>query len=210
MARLRAAWLRERPDLDTEGMAILGRARRITLMVRPRIDAVFKEFGCDAGEFDVLGTLRRSGAPFRMRPTELYHSLMISSGGLTDRLARLEERGLIARVPSGEDGRSLLVELTRAGRVLVDGAFEKDMKLEREILSGLPDGGTRDAFAPPCETRHWYRSSDRIETAPASQTSETAKLWCPHRNIRVPPLSRRCWKRPRMWRGSWRRSMKPP
>jgi DNA-binding MarR family transcriptional regulator len=137
VARLRAAWQRERPDLDTEGMAILGRARRITLMLRPRIEAVFKEFGCDAGEFDVLGTLRRSGAPYRMRPTELFQSLMISSGGLTDRLARLEERGLIARVPSDDDGRSLLVELTRAGRVLVDAAFEKDMKLERKILSGL-------------------------------------------------------------------------
>ena len=137
VARLRAAWARERPDLDTEGMAILGRARRITLLLRPRIEAVFKEFGCDAGEFDVLGTLRRSGPPFRLRPTELYQSLMISSGGLTDRLTRLEERGLVARVPSGDDGRSLLVELTRAGRTLVDAAFEKDMKLEREVLSTL-------------------------------------------------------------------------
>ncbi len=140
VARLQALWLRERPGLDTEGMAILGRARRITLMVRPRIEAIFKEFGCDAGEFDVLGTLRRAGAPFRLRPTEIYQSLMISSGGLTDRLDRLEKRGLVVRTQSDEDGRSLLVALTDAGRALVDAAFEKDMKLEREILSPL----TRD------------------------------------------------------------------
>jgi DNA-binding MarR family transcriptional regulator len=137
VAGLRDSWARERPDIDTEGMAILGRARRITLLVRVRIDAVFKQFGCDAGEFDVLASLRRAGSPYRLRPTEIFHALMISSGGLTDRLARLERDGLVARIRSEEDGRSVLVELTRAGRVLVDTAFEADMQLERAFLACL-------------------------------------------------------------------------
>ena len=137
VARLRASWARERPDVDTEGMAILGRARRITLLLRARIEAVFEKFGCDAGEFDVLASLRRAGSPFRLRPTEIYQSLMISSGGLTDRLARLERAELVARTQSLEDGRSILVELTHKGRTLIDAAFQADMKLEREILAGL-------------------------------------------------------------------------
>ena len=137
IASLCASWARERPDVDTEGMAILGRARRITLLLRARIEAVFKKYGCDAGEFDVLASLRRAGSPYRLRPTELYQALMISSGGLTDRLARLEREGLVARTRSEEDGRSLLVELTRTGRALVDAAFEADMKLEKAILAGL-------------------------------------------------------------------------
>ena len=137
VGRLRASWARERPAIDTEGMAILGRARRITLLVRGPIEAVFKKHGCDAGEFDVLASLRRAGSPYRLRPTEIYQALMISSGGLTDRLIRLEREGLVARTRSEEDGRSVLVELTHTGRALIDAAFEADMKLERQILAGL-------------------------------------------------------------------------
>lgn len=137
VARLREAWARERPDIDTEGMAILGRARRVTQLARDPIEAVFARVGCDSGEFDVLASLRRAGAPYRLRPTELYESLMISSGGLTDRLARLEARGLIARRPSKEDKRSIAVELTRQGRELVDAAFAADMQVEKRLISGL-------------------------------------------------------------------------
>jgi DNA-binding MarR family transcriptional regulator len=135
--RLREAWRRERPDVDTEGMAILGRARRIMLLTRGPIEAIFARFGCDAGEFDVLATLRRAGTPYRLRPTELYESLMISSGGLTDRMQRLETRGLIARRPSTEDKRSIMVELTPKGLEMVDAAFAADMRVEKELISML-------------------------------------------------------------------------
>lgn len=137
VSRLREAWRRERPDIDTEGMAILGRARRITQLARGPIDAIFTRFGCDSGEFDVLASLRRAGTPHRLRPTELYESLMISSAGLTDRIQRLEARGLIARRPSAKDRRSVMAELTRKGRELVDAAFAADMQVEKELLAGL-------------------------------------------------------------------------
>lgn len=133
----RTAWARALPDLDTEAMAIIGRARRITLKLRDGIEAIFAAHGIDAGEFDVIGTLLRSGAPYRLRPTELYRSLMVSSGGLTNRLARLEAAGLIHRVPTMEDGRSLLVELTAAGRRLAERAFRADMAFENAQLKGL-------------------------------------------------------------------------
>lgn len=137
--RLRAQWLREMPEVDTSPMEIVGRARRITLALRPDIEAVFTRHGLDAGEFDVLGSLRRSGPPYRLRPTELYKVLMISSGGLTDRLARLEARGLVRRLPSPDDGRSLIVELTEAGKTLAEAALREDMAVELEIVSALSD-----------------------------------------------------------------------
>ena len=87
--RLRTQWSRELPEVDTAGMAILGRARWITRVVRPAIERVFAGHGLDSGEFDVLASLLRAGRPWRLRPTELFTALMISSGGLTDRLARL-------------------------------------------------------------------------------------------------------------------------
>lgn len=137
--RLRAQWARELPDLDTRGMEVLGRARRIVLRSRQPIEAIFASHGLDAGEFDVLSTLRRSGAPYTLRPTELYRSLMISSGGLTDRLSRLVRSGMITRPPSPGDGRSLLVQLTDKGRTTVEAAFREDMALEAGVLAALND-----------------------------------------------------------------------
>lgn len=144
--RLQAQWARELPDVDTQGMEVLGRARRIVLQSRPAIEAVFARHGIDAGEFDVLSTLRRSGQPWSLRPTELYRSLMISSGGLTDRLNRLQKAGLITRPPSPEDRRSLLVQLTDKGRTLVETAFREDMAVEASLLAAL-DKADREALA---------------------------------------------------------------
>lgn len=142
----RRQWARELPDVDTQGMAVLGRARWITLRARPPIEAVFAAHGLDAGEFDVLSTLRRAGPPYRLRPTELFQALMISSGGLTDRLARLEKAGLVARRPSESDARSLLVELTVEGRERAEAAFRADMEVEAHLLAGLI-GEERDQLA---------------------------------------------------------------
>ena len=137
VTRFRGQWARELPDLDTGGMDILGRARRIVLQSRPLIEAVFARYGIDAGEFDVLSTLRRSGPPYALRPTELYKGLMISSGGLTARLAKLEKAGLISRPPSPDDARSTLVQLTPDGLSKVEAAFREDMALESRMIEGL-------------------------------------------------------------------------
>lgn len=136
--RLRGQWARELPDLDTSAMSILGRAYRLSNLVRPSIEATFASFGLDRGEFDVISTLRRSGPPYKLTPTELYKSLMISSGGLTHRLARLEKAGLVAREKSEQDGRSFLVALTGEGQRRAEEAFRADMADEMRFLERLP------------------------------------------------------------------------
>lgn len=135
--RLRGQWADELPDLDTEPMAILGRAHRLSNLVRPSIEATFASFGLDRGEFDVIATLRRSGAPYKLTPTELYTSLMISSGGLTHRLDRLQKSGLILRERSAMDGRSMVVGLTEEGIRLAEAAFCADMGSEASYLTDL-------------------------------------------------------------------------
>lgn len=135
--RLRSQWARELPDLDTEPMAILGRAKRLSNLVAPSIEKTFEDFGLDRGEFDVIATLRRSGPLFRLTPTEIYTTLMLSSGGLTHRLDRLVKAGLIRREKSESDGRSLLVALTPNGIALAEKAFRVDMANELEFLKDL-------------------------------------------------------------------------
>jgi DNA-binding MarR family transcriptional regulator len=136
--RFRAAWARELPDLDTEPMDILGRIHRIAALVRAGIEATFAAHGIERGEFDVIGSLRRAGPPYALTPTELYSALLASSGGLTYRLNRLEEAGLITRKPSETDGRSRVVALTEKGKALADAAFRDDMQRELAILSVMP------------------------------------------------------------------------
>lgn len=144
--RVRAQWARELPDLDTTPTAILGRAYRLSNLVRLSIEETFAGFGLDRGEFDVISTLRRSGPPYRLTPTALYRSLMITSGGLTHRLGRLEKAGLVRREKSPEDGRSLLVVLTELGFQRAEEALRADMTNEARFLASL-DPAKRAALA---------------------------------------------------------------
>ena len=128
---------KESPDVDTEGMAIFGRIHRIATSLAPHMEALFARFGLERGEFDALATLQRSGPPYRLSPTALYKSLMVSSGGLTYRLKRLEAAGMVRRLPSADDGRSLMVELTDEGLGTIRAAFEADMQLESRWLAAL-------------------------------------------------------------------------
>jgi DNA-binding MarR family transcriptional regulator len=137
--RALAQWSREMPDVEIKGADVLNRARRLTLETRRDIEANFRRHGLDSGEFDVLATLRRAGEPYALRPTELYQSLMISSGGLTARLDRLEAAGLIRRRADDDDARSVRVELTPAGRRKIEAAFRADMELENKMVSGLAE-----------------------------------------------------------------------
>jgi DNA-binding MarR family transcriptional regulator len=128
-------------------MTILGRAKRLSNLVGPSIEQTFSSFELDRGEFDVIATLRRSGRPYQLTPTEMYTTLMLSSGGLTHRLDRLEKRGLIKRKKSEQDGRSVVVCLTQPGINLAEEAFRADMNKERPFLQGLePEERHRLAF----------------------------------------------------------------
>jgi|ERR1051325_8733897 DNA-binding MarR family transcriptional regulator len=134
-----AQWSREMPEIEIKGADVLNRARRITLESRRAIEDNFRHHGLDSGEFDVLATLRRAGAPYCLRPTELYRSLMITSGGLTARLDKLEAAGLIRRRDSDDDARSMPVELTPAGKKKIEAAFRADMEIENKMVEGLSE-----------------------------------------------------------------------
>ncbi len=130
-------WARERPDLDTDGMAIIGRISRLERRLAPRLAEVFARHGLEAWEFDVLATLRRSEAPHRLTAGQLLEQMMITSGTVTHRIDRLEGRGLIRREPHPEDRRVVLVALTPEGRRTVDAAAPDHFANELEIVSAL-------------------------------------------------------------------------
>ncbi len=135
--RVRELWARQRPDLDTTPIALVARLGRATSYIDHQLAAYFAEHDLTRADWDVLASLRRIGPPYRLSPTELYHGLMRSSGGMTHRLGRLEDRGLIRRIEDPDDGRGLLVALTPRGRGLVDRLAAGHLDNERRLLAGL-------------------------------------------------------------------------
>ena len=140
---VRAQWAAVDPGLDTEPVAVVARLGRATAYVDAAINARLSEFGLTRNAWDVLASLRRSGPPYRLSPTDLYQALMRTSGAMTHRLAGLERAGLVKRVPDPGDGRGMLVELTRKGLTLVDRVAPAHLDNERRLLSALTEAEQR-------------------------------------------------------------------
>lgn len=144
-AHAAAQWRRERQDIDPVPMEILGRlAEAASVIGRDYLGPLFVRFGLHPGEFDVLATLRRSGSPYMLSPTALYESAMISSGGMTNRLDRLEKAGLIGRHPHPTDRRGTLVALTPAGLSLIEDLLPRHVENERAVLASLSPADQAD------------------------------------------------------------------
>jgi DNA-binding MarR family transcriptional regulator len=149
--RITAQWHRERPELDTEPMAVFGRIFRLSRAMGDRVEQVYARFGIGRGEFDVLATLRRAGEPYALSPTALAESLMLTTGGMTGRLDKLQKAGLIARSPDPSDRRALKACLTEKGRALVDEAVVAGLEVQHEALGALPPS-ERSALADQLRT----------------------------------------------------------
>ncbi|MDH6590165.1 DNA-binding MarR family transcriptional regulator [Variovorax sp. TBS-050B] len=136
--RAEEEWKRERPDVDARVMALVGRLLEAAhLLERDWFPPLAAQFELHQGEFDVIATLRRSGKPYALTPTELYGGLMLSSGAMTSRLDRLERKGLIERGPAPGDRRSILVRLTPAGLALIDRMLPLHVANEQRALASL-------------------------------------------------------------------------
>ena len=132
-------WATVRPDLDTRAMKVFGRVYRLSRTMGDRVEQAYARFGVSRGEFDVLAALRRSGEPYTLSPRQLSATLMLTTGGMTGRLDKLERAGLLRRSPDPHDRRGLQVTLTDTGLTLVDEAVSAGLAVQTEALSALDD-----------------------------------------------------------------------
>ncbi|MFJ5560366.1 MarR family winged helix-turn-helix transcriptional regulator [Streptomyces sp. NPDC093250] len=132
-------WAQVRPDLDTAGMEVFGRISRLARAMGDRMEKAYARYGISRGEFDVLATLRRSGEPYTLSPRQLSGTLMLTTGGMTGRLDKLERAGLLRRSPDPHDRRGLQVTLTVEGLRLIDEAVGAGLAEQTEALSALDE-----------------------------------------------------------------------
>ncbi len=136
---IEAAWLEQRPDLDMAMACTLLRLERVNQLHEMRLQEISRTVGLQTGELYVLLALRRSGKPYELRPTDLFRALLVTSGAMTKRVARLQQAGLVLRVSANDDRRSELVRLTAKGLATADRGITEIAKVVQSVTeaSGL-------------------------------------------------------------------------
>jgi DNA-binding MarR family transcriptional regulator len=132
-------WRRERPDLDPSAKGVTGRVVRLAGLFQEAFGAAFSPLGINESDYGMLAPLRRAGAPYELTPTELARQRMLTSGGTTAAIDRLERKGLVARAPNPADRRGSLVRLTDDGRRVVDQAMALHSEVEHRLVAALGD-----------------------------------------------------------------------
>jgi len=130
-------WNRERPELDVAPMALIGRFKRITKYLTSEMNITFSRHGLNGASFDVLATLRRSGAPYQLSPGGLMASTMVTSGTMTNRVDQLVKSDLVERVKNPDDGRGFLIALTKKGFKVIDAAVSEHVATQAKLTADL-------------------------------------------------------------------------
>ncbi|KDM93306.1 MarR family transcriptional regulator [Photobacterium galatheae] len=153
--KLLMQWRQQCPDLDCSSMAIIGRLSRVNRLISQKRQTGIEGHGLSEIEFDILVTLRLMAHP--VTPTELYQTLMVSSGAVSTRIERMVQQDWVERVASQHDRRSYKVRITPAGRTLIDQIIETNLDLEKSFLEPLTE---EEQVKISTLLRHWLLSID--------------------------------------------------
>ncbi|MDH0740312.1 MarR family winged helix-turn-helix transcriptional regulator [Achromobacter spanius] len=130
-------WSTECPTQDFAPMAVITRVFRLNAFATRNVNRSFRRHNLHQGEFDVLATLYRTGAPHAMNPQKLVDALLLTSGAMTNRLDRLEQAGLLVRNPNPDDRRGIIVSLTTEGLRVIKLVLKDYLKDLGELLDPL-------------------------------------------------------------------------
>lgn len=137
-------WARERPGMPTDSIGVVGRILRLAKLITDERRRALHELGLDTATFDLLATLRRAGAPYRLSPAQLSRQSLVSGGAVTQRIARAESSGLIKVSRTGSGRRTLAVELSPTGHAVIERNIEVLIGRERALLTALELDERRD------------------------------------------------------------------
>ncbi|WP_082994725.1 MarR family winged helix-turn-helix transcriptional regulator [Aquimarina megaterium] len=141
---LQSEWKNERPELNTSGMQIVGRILMLGKILERRAGVAVVGFNIHYTDLDVMATIRRSGNPYELTPSQLMKSVLISSGAMTALINRLTKLELVYRSSNSKDGRMKLVGLTEKGLKIIDEAIEWRMIEASESIKTLSESEKKE------------------------------------------------------------------
>jgi DNA-binding MarR family transcriptional regulator len=141
--RITAQWAAVRPEVDVGPIQVIGRISRLSRLIDRRLAENFALHGIEDWMYDMLATLFRHGEPYALTAGELVRQSMVTTGAITNRIDRLEQRGLVERTGT-TDRRKVVVRLTPAGLALVDRVVGDHMATEAAILEVLGERQRHD------------------------------------------------------------------
>ena len=127
------------PHLDYSAKAVAARLVRLGTVFITAVERVAAMFGLSSNEYVILCVLRAGGAPYTLPPKAITPLMPLSSGGMTNILHGLAERGLIERLPDPSDGRGVLIRMTPAAVKLINQAIAAHVAEERRMITHLTD-----------------------------------------------------------------------
>lgn len=145
--RIVGLWQQVRPDLDLASTEVVGRIVRLEYFITRRVLQDLAHYDLNVGEFDVLAALRRYPPSFQLSPNQLQSMVLISSGALTNRINRLESRGLVSRAQADHDRRGVIVTLTEQGFKVLEEAVSHHLAAEAELANTLTPDEQQQAAA---------------------------------------------------------------
>lgn len=134
-----AAWSRERPSAPTVSIPIVTPIWRLAKLFADDRNRVLRASGVDAATLDLLSVLRRSGPPYRLTTRDLAARSLVSAGAISQRVARAERSGLVARAPSDEHRKAVAIALTRSGHLLIERTVDRVLAREASLIEDLPE-----------------------------------------------------------------------
>jgi DNA-binding MarR family transcriptional regulator len=162
-------WAREIPNLDPLTEGIVQRLQFLAKRFNQSMDRTLEEFGLEHRSYHLLGTLRSVGPPYQRTPGQLAEDMHLSSGAMTNRLDRMEEAGLIRRLPDPSDRRGTLIEPTKAGHAVWDQAVSTQAQTEALIAGTLSKAEREELHRL---LRHLMRAFPQKDHWPARETVE--------------------------------------
>ncbi|NUT33058.1 MAG: MarR family transcriptional regulator [Hamadaea sp.] len=142
-----AQWALVRPGLDVSPIEVIGRISRLSRLFERALKDYFAQHDLESWEFDVLATLRRSGEACELTVGGLLSQALVTSGAMTNRIDRLEAKGLVERRADPADRRTVRIRLTAKGLETVDTVLEGHMANEERLLAPLASAERRQLVA---------------------------------------------------------------
>lgn len=133
---LEEEWKAQVPQLQTEPISVVARLVRMSYYVERRVAINLAHYDLNRGEFEVLAVLTRNPEE-NITPKILQTKILITSGGLSNRIRKLEEKGLLVRLPDPNDRRGVILKATEKGKEITLQAVTSHVEVERQIASGL-------------------------------------------------------------------------